>query len=155
MLKDEYKVEHVYNSSDPAYADQMKEVCKTVQPSVCLECIGGNTVSEMLDFMGINATVILYGYLSETPCGNINPLVFLQKNQTIESFLLGFYMAKLGAKEPQKLGEIFGQAQQLCTSDLKTEIHQRFGLHQIHDAIKFYKENQTAGKVLLRPDLTQ
>jgi len=49
----------------------------------------------MLGFMGLNSTVVLYGYLSEQPVGDINALTLLSKNQTIEGFLLGFYLAKL------------------------------------------------------------
>jgi len=78
----------------------MTEVCKALQPEVCLECIAGESVSQMLGFMGLNAVVVLYGSLSETPCGNINALALVQKNQTIEGFLLGFYMAKLGQTNP-------------------------------------------------------
>jgi NADPH:quinone reductase-like Zn-dependent oxidoreductase len=43
----------------------------------------------------------------------------------------------------------------MCTQDLKTEVQKRFGLHQIHEAVEYYQANQTAGKVLLRADLTE
>lgn len=76
--------------------------------------------------MGIGSTVILYGYLSDQPAGNIDPLMFLQKNQTIESFLLGYYLAKL---TPDRIRELYMMAEQLCTTDCKTVVNKRFGLH--------------------------
>jgi hypothetical protein len=33
-------------------------------------------------------------------------------------------------------------------------IQKRYGFHQINEAIDFYRQNMTAGKILLRPDLT-
>jgi len=52
----------------------------------------------MLGFMAYKSTLILYGLLDEKPCGGINPLMFLGKNQRMESFLLPFYLAELSAE---------------------------------------------------------
>jgi len=38
--------------------------------------------------------------------------------------------------------------------ELKTKINARYGLHQINEAIDFYMQNQTAGKVIIKPGLT-
>jgi len=46
------------------------------------------------------------------------------------------------------------RAEPLFSSDLSTTIQKRFGLDQIEEAIKFYLANQTAGKILLKPELT-
>jgi hypothetical protein len=35
------------------------------KPSVCLECVSGNTVGEILEYMGFKSTLILYGLLSD------------------------------------------------------------------------------------------
>lgn len=47
------------------------------------------------------------------------------------------------------------RAEPLFTSDLSTTVQKRYGLDQIEEAVKFYMANQTAGKVLLKPDLGQ
>lgn len=39
-------------------------------------------------------------------------------------------------------------------SELKSEINARFGFHEIEKAIQFYMNNQTNGKVVLKPSLT-
>ena len=49
---------------------------------------------EILEFMGFESTVILYGLLSDKPAGGINVIGFIGKSQTIESFLLSIYLAK-------------------------------------------------------------
>lgn len=80
LLKNDFGVEHVYNSSDAEFDSQMQTVCKELNPTVCLECIAGGVVNQMLGFMGLNSTVVLYGYLSEQPVGEINALTLLSKN---------------------------------------------------------------------------
>jgi hypothetical protein len=51
----------------------------------------------MLDYLSYGSTLILYGTLSEAPAGGINTISFIGKSQTIESFLLNNYMARLNA----------------------------------------------------------
>jgi len=76
--------------------------------------------------------------------------MFLGKNQRVEAFMLPHYMAKLSLETKM---EFAMSSEKLCTAELKTHVNKRFGLHQIAEAMAFYKENQTAGKVLLRPDI--
>lgn len=130
----------------------MHAAVKETKASVALECIAGDSVGEMCDYLGFNSTVIVYGLLSEKPIGNINPLLLIGRCQKIEGFMLPNYMATL---KPEKAMDFAVQAEQQCQSTFKTEINKRFGLHQIDQALAFYKENQTAGKVILRPDLTE
>jgi len=135
LLKTEHSVEHVYNQCDADFDAQMSAVCKELNATVCLECIAGGVVNQMLGFMGFNSTVVLYGYLSEEPVHSINALTLLSKNQAIEGFLLGFYLKKLS---PEQMQGFVMQVMELCTQDLKTEVHKRFGLHQIKEAVDFY-----------------
>lgn len=44
---------------------------------------------------------------------------------------------------------IVKHAKSLLQTDLSSVVNKTFGLHQITEAIEFYKANQTAGKVLL------
>lgn len=130
----------------------MKETAKALQATVCLECIAGDTVGEMLSFMGFGSTLILYGALSQAKAGNISPLLFLGLNQTMESFLLPFYLKEL---PPQQQMEFAMRSEKECTDMFRIHINKRFGFHQIHEALEFYEKNQTAGKVILRADLTE
>ncbi len=43
----------------------------------------------------------------------------------------------------------------MIRKELKTQVQAKYGFHQIEEAVKFYLKNQTAGKVLLKPDLTK
>ncbi len=43
----------------------------------------------------------------------------------------------------------------MIKSELKTEVQARYGFHQIEEAVEYYLKNQTAGKILLKPELTK
>jgi len=86
----------------------------------------------MFNFLGFGSTVILYGALSGEAAGSINPIAFLGKKATLESFFLPLYMAEL---EPSKAKE-FQVTSELLSGDMfKTEVNKRYGFHQIHEAI--------------------
>ena len=109
-----------------------------LKPSVCLECISGDMTGDILEFMGFQSTVLLYGLLSDKPAGNINTIGFIGKAQTIESFLLNNYLAK---KTLTEYLEIVLKAEAMYRNELKTSINARYGLHQIQEAIEFYMKN--------------
>jgi NADPH:quinone reductase-like Zn-dependent oxidoreductase len=57
----------------------MESICKKEQPNVCLECVAGDTTGKMLQFMGEQATCILYGLLSQESA-TIDVMSFISKN---------------------------------------------------------------------------
>jgi hypothetical protein len=73
----------------------------------------------MLDFMGMNSTLILYGLLSDKPAGNINVINFLAKGQTIESYVLNNMLFPMSLME---YGEFVMRVQPLYSSELTTEV---------------------------------
>lgn len=104
----------------------MGAICNEHKPTTCLECIGGATAGEMLSFMAFKSTLILYGALDGQPCSGISPLLFLGKNQRMEAFLLPYYLAELS---PEQNKEFAMTSELMCTTELKTHINKRFGLH--------------------------
>jgi hypothetical protein len=82
--------------------------------------------------------VILYGLLSEQPACNINPLIFLGRKQTIESFMLPYYMSGL---PPATAKEFHIRSEQLCQGIFKTEVNRKFALNEFAEALAFYKEH--------------
>lgn len=123
-----------------------------LRPAVCLDCIAGDVTGEMLQYLGFGSTLILYGLLSEKKSGNIEPIAFIGKGQTIESFVLFTF---LQGKTIFDMIELIIKVEAMYKKELKTEVQKEFGLHQLKEAIDYYQNNQTAGKILLKPNLTQ
>lgn len=94
LLKDAGE-KFVVCTSDKDYKRQLGGLAMKLKPTVTLECIAGDMVGEMLDFMGFNTTVIIYGMLSEKNAGGIKPVAFIGKNQRIEAFLLSHVLAPM------------------------------------------------------------
>ena len=105
----------------------------------------------MLDFMGYGSTLILYGLLSEESAGGINTINMIGKDQTIESFLYTNMVLPMSVLE---YVQFIMEAEPLYRDILKTEVQARFGLHQIQEAVEFYQNNMTSGKIILKPSLT-
>ena len=57
----------------------MFDLCLKLKPSSCLECIAGETTGEMLEYMGFQSTLIIYGLLSDQPAGGIKVIPFIGK----------------------------------------------------------------------------
>eukprot|EP00806_Schmidingerella_arcuata_P003113 Macronucleus_3819.p1 GENE.Macronucleus_3819~~Macronucleus_3819.p1 ORF type:complete len:206 (+),score=65.10 Macronucleus_3819:1-618(+) len=151
FLRNDLKVKYAVNTSEEGWMRQLGMICMKAKPSVCLECISDGMTGLMMEFMGFNSTVILYGLLSDKPAGGINTIGFIGKNMTLESYLLTNELTKLTLSQYM---ELVLRAEPLYRGDLSTVVQKRFGLHEIKEAIEFYMANQTAGKVLLQPALT-
>ena len=104
----------------------MAKLCARMRPKTCLECVSGDMTGQILEYMGFDTTLILYGLLSDKPAGGINVIGFIGKQQTIESFLLSNYLAK---KSLMQYIELVLKAEGLYKDVLKTHINARYGLH--------------------------
>jgi len=151
MLRKDFGCKYVVNTSLNGYEKTLGKACQKLRPSVCLECIAGDVTGDMLKYMGFGSRLILYGLLSEKPASNIDVIGLIGKSQYIEPFLL---TNVLGPMTLLEYIQYVLEAEPLLKEILTTTVNARFGLHQITEAIEFYKANQTAGKILLQPALT-
>ena len=71
----------------------MGKICANLNPNVCLECISGEMVEDMLGFLNPGGTLILYGILSLKPA-TFNGLTFLSKGLKIEGYMLSLSKLK-------------------------------------------------------------
>ena len=97
----------------------MGKAVSQMKPSVCLECIAGQTTGEMLDYLGFGSTLILYGLLSDQPAGGIKTINFIGKNQTLEGFLLFVYLNKL---TNEGFADVINRAKSMYKNELRTSI---------------------------------
>ena len=148
MLEKEHKAKYVLNSSDDDFDAKLKELVKKLEANVCIECVAADMPGRILEVMPHGAILINYGGLSEKNIGPISPMVLIYKNQRIEGFLLPYWLASQSA---------WGQMQAVRASKKLTAgvtVGKCYGLHQVSEAIEYYRANMTAGKVFLKPELT-
>ena len=84
--------EHILNSTEPDFLEKLGELAKKLRATVCFEAIAGEMTGQIMSKMPFNSRCILYGCLSEENVCGIEPLLLIGRNQTLESFLLNFWI---------------------------------------------------------------
>jgi NADPH2:quinone reductase len=149
LLKNEYKCEYVLNSTAEGFDAELKGLCEKLGANVVLEACSGDMPGRCLTALGRKAICITYGSLSESKIGPINPAVMIFKAQRIEGFLLPYWLA---TKSMWGQWSAVSASKRLVT---ETQMSKCFGLHQVEEAIAYYKANMTQGKCYLKPSLTE
>lgn len=57
-------MQHIVNTSEDGWEDQMRAYKDELKPNTCLECIAGEMTGKMFDFIVDKGVVIVYGCLS-------------------------------------------------------------------------------------------
>lgn len=135
--------EHVLNSSDPNFQDQLGTLSKQLKATLLLDPVGEKT-REYQDVMPERSTAIVYGSLSSQRIEPGSP-----GSEQITGFFLPNWIAK---RNILQMGMDILRVQRLAANVLQTTIQQRFPLSEIKQAIELYQANPTAGKVLLVAD---
>jgi NADPH:quinone reductase-like Zn-dependent oxidoreductase len=136
----------VLNSSEEDFYSQLKETYKKTNVKVILDAIGGEISNTLLTPAPEDATLICYASLTREMM-QINPVPILRFGKTIEGFHLAYWTKR---QSMVKLLRTVKKAQRLIANDiLSTPVQKKVDLNEINGAIKLYKENMTAGKVLI------
>ena len=134
--------QHVLNSSDPDFPNQLGLLSKHLKATLLLDPVGEQT-RQYLNAMPKGSVALLYGSLSGK---NIDPP---PSNQQLAGFFLPNWIARRNIL--QLLMDI-QRVQRLATNEFRTTIQKRFPLSAIKQALELYQVNPTAGKVLLVAD---
>jgi hypothetical protein len=99
--------------------------------------------------MPAGSTAIVYGALSERPCGAIDPIGVIFEGKSVEGFFLGAWLQDRGLLSMLRLT---ARAQRLVRDGgLETQVQRHAGLDDAVEALLQYQRNMTDGKVLIRP----
>jgi len=136
---------HVLNSSDVNFAESLTALAKDLQVSIAYDAVGGELGTTIMECLPANCSFISYAKLSEENI-TVNPRTILQKNLNVEGFYLGTYTKSLPILEVLSMTK---NAQKLISSQAKPIINKEFKLTEAQQAVEHYKENMSAGKVVL------
>ena len=149
MLREEFKQEHVLNQTSENFDDDLKNLAEELSATVVLEACSGEMPGRILKAMPRRSTCVIYGCLTRQPILNIDVLSFMGNDQKLEAFLLDQYLA---SKNLLKLyGMLRSVKKELGEGLLTTVINKTFPYSQYKEAIDFYENNMSAGKVILVP----
>ena len=135
----------VLNSSDIKFREGLAKLMEQYQAKLILDPVGGPEAGVLIEAAPIDSTLILYANLSESPI-SIETRDIVQKEKVIKGFSLPNYNAK---KSLLKALSDTKKAQKLIKNELNSIVQKKFPLDQANEALELYKNNMSAGKVLL------
>lgn len=140
---------YILNSSDADFDEKLRDLAHELNATVCFEAIAGSFTGRIFKLMPVNSRCILYGCLSEQPVSDIDPMIFIGRNHSMETFFLPNWL-----KEKyiwQQLGIIRRCINLMRTKTFESNVNKRVSLHEMKEALKEYKQNMSAGKVVIYP----
>jgi NADPH:quinone reductase-like Zn-dependent oxidoreductase len=145
----ELGAENVLNSTAPDFQQQLVNICTQLQVTAAFDAVAGAMTGQLLEAMPEGAVVFVYGALSEDACSGLNPISLIFQNKRVEGFFLGQWIRQQGLLTVIRQSN---RVQKLITGgQLQTTIQGRVGLDEAVEALLDYKDNMTAGKILIMP----
>ena len=141
--------EHVINSQSDGFDDDLRRLCGDLRVTVAFEAVAGEMTGRLLEAMPRGSTAIVYGALSEEPCGAINPIGVIFEGKRVEGFYLGSWLLRRGLISMLRLTS---RVQRLVREGgLETKVQRHAGLDDAVEALLQYQRRMTDGKVLIHP----
>ena len=140
--------EHVLNSSDPNFDDELEEVCHALGATLAFDAVAGDMPQRLLNAMPRGSKVLVYGALSEEPV-RVDPRGLIFEDYRVEGFWLSDYLARLAL--PNLLLRTV-RVQRALATDLRADIRGRYSLEEAVKGMRTYEREMTSGKILLKPN---
>ena len=153
--KDEYIEElktlgadYVLKSKAEDFEERLKEIVEKEGATVSFEAIGGDLTRKILANQPEDSTCYMYGGLENLKMKDLNVGDFIFQGKTVTGFWLGKYLRKNFTEIGEIMKEVATHAQTL----FKPTIQKVFKLSEIEQALEYYAENSSKGKILLKPN---
>lgn len=136
---------YIVNSNDAGYQQNLAELAGKLEASLFFDAVTGNETNKIIHAAPKNSQIIVYANLSDEQF-SVDSREILQKNITINGFFLGNWTSEQNILKT--LASIY-KAKMLLKNELHTKVQHTFAIDQVNEAIEFYKNNMSKGKVLL------
>ena len=139
----------VLNSSDPGFEEHLQELISELDATFILDAVGGVCASRLLRLANDGSILVEYARLSGEEL-HIDPSELITRNKRITGFQLGNW---LNSKSTLFKIRLMYRVKHLLPGTLESEIRCRMPLEQVEEAIRLYRENMSAGKIILKPGI--
>lgn len=147
-LQENFKGVQVLNSEDKDFIKKLAELTESENCKHLLECIGGKLCGEIISAMPSGSACILYGNLSRDKVSELDAFAIIANKIELRGFLLNQWIETKGTVS---LLMMIRRVRKLLKGDLSSEVQKEFDLKDIKEAIVYYENNMSAGKVILKP----
>ena len=136
------------------FDEQLKQAARALNATVLLDSVAAEDTPRSLKAMPNGSTAIVYGRLTETfdPLGGLFSVAdVIFRDIRIEGFWLAKY---IGDASPLKVLSLSSKVQKLFAQGIfKTDIYASVGFDDFAQALDYYAQNKSTGKVILMPNL--
>jgi len=137
--------EYVLDSSEERFAVGLRELAHRLRATLLLDAVGGAQTQTLVDAAPAGSTIVAYAALAGEP-SIFSPRTLIGDDKKIRGFYLGHWAANKGLLRTVR--DVM-RVQRLAGTDLQTTVHRRLPLSEAQQAVEMYRNNMTAGKVLL------
>jgi NADPH:quinone reductase-like Zn-dependent oxidoreductase len=142
----ELGAKYVLDSNEPNYIENLQKLVKKLNIKLFFDALGGKSTNDFIQTGLEGSTVYLYANLSEEK-SFFDTRVLLQQQKEVKGFYLGNYSSNQGIIKTLKR---IKKAHNLLKNELRTNIAKTVELENVEEGIKFYKNNMSQGKVLVK-----
>lgn len=136
---------YVLQSNDVNFSNDFRILTRHLKATLILDAVGGRLAWQLLETAPAGSTLLLYANLSGEEL-TLNSHGLLGEDKRIAGFYLGNYAARRGVFRTLK---DIRRVQQLGATDLESTVQKRVPLSEAQHAVEVYRNNMTAGKILL------
>lgn len=137
--------EHVVNTSEDDWKEKAKALFTELKVQAYFDPIAGPMAGQIIQLMPNDTTTYNYGDLTYKPI-EVDPKDMMFKGKIVT----GYWLSKEIQDEKTAAGMFEGAWKSLSTGLYKTEVAAKFTHDQYEEALEFYKNNASKGKVLLQ-----
>jgi NADPH2:quinone reductase len=137
---------HVLVETQEGFKERLGQACAENNVTVAFDPVSGESTGLLFDAIKDNGAVYVYGALSGKPA-TVSPMSLISTGKKVQGLWLATWLRSLTQQQREQVGD---EVQSLIHDVLKTDYVREFNIKTIHEAVAYYSQNQTAGKVLLR-----
>ncbi|MCB0063336.1 MAG: zinc-binding dehydrogenase [Caldilineaceae bacterium] len=143
--------EHILNSSDPDYGDQLRDRCERLKVTAAFDAVAGPATGELFNAMARGGTVYVYGALSNKKSSDLNTGDIIFRGKRVEGFYLGAWTS--GTNLLRALRAANEIQQMMAAGEFQTTVQRRASFAEAPEALLQYVDNMTEGKILFQPEV--
>ncbi len=136
---------HVLNSTDSSFESELQRISHELKATLFLDAVTGEQSSQLLRAAPKGTTLVAYARLSGDPM-KVDPASLISEMKQVVGFQLGNWLQTKGILFKLRL---VGRVKSHLDGALHTRIHKRMPLEKAEEAILEYKNNMSAGKIIL------
>jgi len=137
---------HVLNSSSESFAEELKALAEELGATLILDAVTGSQSSILLDAAPHGSTLLAYARLSADPM-TVSPGTIMKGKKKIEGFLLGNWLQTKGLLFKLRF---ISRVKKALDGELSSYISQTYPLEKVEEAIAYYREHMSEGKIVLK-----